>query len=404
MTPPGPASDAATDRPGPRARLADVAVAGIGETGYYKRATAPQGSMGLCVRAVLAACEDAGVDVRDVDGVVSYGDDHNEGPDLALALGLRELRWSSLVWGGGGGGLAGALGQAAAAIVAGQASRVVVLRGHAENAGGRLMSAVSEYYMSAHYRAHGVISPAQLCALRARRLLDVDGVPAATMRAVAQASYRHAAANPGAVGRDVDLTDEVYERSRWIAEPFRLYDCSRENDGAAALLLTSAQDAAGLAQPPVHLAAVAQSTPHDWGQAIENEADYTSGGFRLVARRLWDATGLTPADVDVVQAYENFTGAAVASLIDHGFCDAADAGDVLRLENLLAPSGGLPLNTAGGNVGEGFVHGIGLALEAVRQIRGTSVNQVPDAAVSLLISGPMAPFVSSALFTREALT
>lgn len=386
-------------RPG---ALSGVAVAGLGETGYYKRATAPQGSMGLCVRAVLAACEDAGLDPRDVDGFVSYGDDLNEGPDLALALGLRELRWSSVVWGGGGGGLAGALGQAAAAIVSGQASRVVVLRGHAEGAGGRLMSAVSEYYMSAHYRAHGVISPAQLCALRTRRLLDHDGVPASTMKAVAQASYRHAAANPGAVGRDVVLDDEVYEGSRWIAEPYRLFDCSRENDGAAALLLTSAREAASLAQSPVHLAAVAQSTPSDWGQTIENEADYTSGGFRLVAQRLWAATGLTPADVDVVQVYENFTGAAVASLIDHGFCDAKDAGEVIALEHLLAPSGRLPTNTAGGNVGEGFVHGIGLALEAVRQIRGTSVNQVPDAATSLLISGPMAPFVSSAIFTGEA--
>jgi acetyl-CoA acetyltransferase len=383
--------------------LRGVAVAGLGETGYYKRGTAPQGSMGLCVRAVLAACEDAGIDPRDVDGIVSYGDDHNEGPDVALALGLRELRWSSIVWGGGGGGLAGALGHAAAAILSGQAGRVVVLRGHAEGAGGRLMSAVSEYYMSAHYRAHGIISPAQLCALRTRRLLDHEGVPQATMRAVAQASYRHAASNPGAVGKDVVLTDEVYEGSRWIAEPYRLFDCSRENDGAAALLVTSAEEAAGLAQMPVHLSAVAQSTPTDWGQTIENEADYTSGGFRLVAERLWSATGLRPADIDVTQVYENFTGAAVASLIDHGFCDAATAGEVVTLDNLLAAGGSLPVNTAGGNVGEGFVHGIGLALEAVRQIRGTSPNQVPDAATSLLISGPMAPFVSSAIFTKEPL-
>lgn len=381
-----------------------VVVAGLGETGYYKRATAPQGAMGLAIRAVLAACADAGLDPAEVDGFASYGDDHNEGPDIATAIGARECRWSSVVWGGGGGGVAGALGQAAAAILSGQARDVVVLRGHAENAGGRLMSAVSEYYMSAHYRAHGVISPAQICALRTRRMIDADGVPAETMRAVAQASYAHAANNPGAVGRDVVLDDATYAGSRMIAEPYRLFDCSRENDGAAALLLTSAERAAELGvRTPVHLAAVAQSTPAGWGQTVENERDYTSGGFRLVAERLWDATGLSPDDVDVTQVYENFTGAAVAALIDHGLVTPDDAGERLTLDNLVAPGGGLPINTAGGNVGEGFVHGIGLALEAVRQIRGTSCNQVPDAGVSLLIGGPAAPFVSSAIFTREAL-
>ncbi|WP_354700122.1 hypothetical protein DSM112329_00385 [Paraconexibacter sp. AEG42_29] len=383
------------DRP-----LRGVVVAGIGETGYYKRATAPQGAMGLCVRAVLAACADAGLDPVDVDGFVSYGDDDNEGPDLATAIGARECRWSSVVWGGGGGGVAGALAQAAAAILSGQAEHVVVLRGHAEAAGGRLMSAVSDYYMSAHYRAHGIISPAQLCALRTRRMIDADGVPAVTMRAVAQASYTHAANNPGAVGRDVILDDETYAASRMIAEPYRLYDCSRENDGAAALLVTSAERAAALGADAVHVIAVAQSTPAGWGQTIENEDDYTSGGFRLVAERLWRATGRGPDDVDVTQVYENFTGAAVASLIDHGLATAATAGDVIRLDNLLADGGALPINTAGGNVGEGFVHGIGLALEAVRQVRGTSVNQVPGAELSLLISGPAAPFVSSALLAQ----
>ncbi len=378
-----------------------IAVAGLGETGYFKRATAPHGAMGLCLDAVLAACEDAGVDAHTVDGLVSYGDDPNAASDVAAALGLAELRWASMVWGGGGGGLAGALAHAAAAIGSGQASRVVVYRAHAQDGGGRLGSAVSEYYMSAHYRAHGVISPAQLCALRTRRLLDHDRVPAETLRAVAQASYHHARANPRAVGRDVMLDDATYADSRWIAEPYRLFDCSRENDGAAALLVTSAEEAVGLRWRPVHLVAVAQSQPAQWGPVIENDADYTSAGFRLVAERLWRATGLQPSDMDTVQVYENFTGAAVASLIDHGFCTAQTAGEVVTLVNLLAPDGGLPINTGGGNVGEGFVHGIGLALEAVRQLRGDSPNQVPGVRHSLLISGPIAPFVSSAILATE---
>jgi acetyl-CoA acetyltransferase len=385
------------------ARIVGVAVAGIGETGYYKRGTAPYGAGGLCVQAVIRACEDAGLDPHEVDGFCSHGDDRNEGVELAVALGLRELRWSSLVWGGGGGGLCGALAHAAAAIVSGQARHVIVLRGHAEAGAERLMTAVSLEHMTAHFRAHGVVSPTQVCALRARRLLDVDGVPASTFRAVAQADYFHAANNPGAAGRDIALDDDTYESSRMIAEPYRLYDCSRENDGAAAVLLTSLDEAQTLRRKPVHLSAVAQSTPRGWGSMIDNEEDYTSAGFKLVQQRLWQATGLTCGDVDVTQVYENVSGAAVAALIDHGFCTRESAGDTITLENLIAPDGRLPINTSGGSIAEGFVHGIGLTLEAVRQLRGESCNQVPGAEVSLLIGGPVAPFVSSAIFTAEAL-
>jgi acetyl-CoA acetyltransferase len=383
-------------------RIEGVAVAGIGETGYYKRGTAPYGAIGLCVQAILRACEDAGVDPHEIDGFCSHGDDRNEGVELAAALGCNELRWSSLVWGGGGGGLCGALAHAAAAIISGQARRVIVLRGHAEAGGARLMTAVSLEHMNVHFRAHGVVSPTQVCALRAQRLLH-EGVPREAFRSLAQAGYYHAANNPGAVGRDTVLSDAAYDESRLIADPYRLFDCSRENDGAGAVLLTSLQEARTLRRKPVHLSAVAQSQPRHWGPLIDNDEHYTSAGYPLVAERLWRATGLTQDDVDVTQVYENVSGAAVAALIDHGFCTKESAGDVLTLENLIAPDGKLPINTSGGSIAEGFVHGIGLTLEAVRQIRGESCNQVPGADVSLLIGGPVAPFVSSAIFTTEEL-
>ena len=384
------------------ALIRGVSVAGIGETGYFKRGTAPRGEVGLVAEAVLAACGDAGIDARDIDGVASYGEDPTDGPAIASALGFHELRWASLVWGGGGGGIAGALAQAAAAILSGQANTVAVYRGSAEVNSGRLTAAVAHRHMSAHYRAHGLISPAQVCALRTQRL-HADGVPLETLRAVARAGYHHAAKNPRAAGRGIALDDATYGGSRWIAEPYRLYDCSRENDGAAALVVTSTEDADRLGRPPVRLVAVAQSMPAERGGYVENDDDYTTAGFRLVAERLWKATGLSPTDIDVVQVYENFTGAAVASMIDHGFCSPETAGEVLVFDNLIAPTGGLPINTAGGNVGEGFVYGIGLALEAVRQLRGESPNPVPGARLSMLISGPIAPFVSTAILSTDAL-
>ncbi len=136
----------------------------------------------------------------------------------------------------------------------------------------------------------------------------------------------------------------------------------------------------------------------------ENDDPYGTAGFgpgprgRGVARRLWNAAGLTAEDVDVVQVYENFSGPAVASLIDHGFAPPGPAaGEVLFFENLIV-GGSLPVNTNGGNIAGSFVNGMGLAVEAVRQIRGESPNPVPEAKTSLFIGGPMAPLVSSVLF------
>jgi acetyl-CoA acetyltransferase len=200
------------------------------------------------------------------------------------------------------------------------------------------------------------------------------------------------------------LDDETYATSRWIAEPFRLFDCSRENDGAAALLLTTTDAAASLRARPVHVIAAVGSKPMNWGETLDNDDAYSSSGFKSLAKRLWATTGLSPDDIDVVQVYENFTGAAVSSLIDHGFCTIENAGEVLTLDNLTAPSGRLPINTSGGNVGEGFVHGIGLALEAVRQIRGESFNQVPNARLSMLLGGPGDVLVSSAIFGSKELS
>lgn len=137
---------------------------------------------------------------------------------------------------------------------------------------------------------------------------------------------------------------------------------------------------------------------------MENEKNYTTAGFHpALVQRLWSGAGIGPKEVDVAQVYENFTGPAVAAIIDHGLSPAGPAaGDFLTLENLTVGTGGLPINTAGGNIAEGFVHGIGLVVEAVRQIRGGSPNPVDGAEVSLLIGGPMAPLVSSTLFGSPA--
>ncbi|MGJ3562038.1 thiolase C-terminal domain-containing protein [Streptomyces sp. INA 01156] len=120
-----------------------------------------------------------------------------------------------------------------------------------------------------------------------------------------------------------------------------------------------------------------------------------------MADELWADAGIRPEQVDVAQIYENFTGPAVAVMLDLGLVTRENIGELLTVENLTAPGGRLPVNTAGGNIAGGFVHGIGLAAEAVRQLRGTSSNQVPGARVSLLTGGPAAPLVSAVVLGGE---
>jgi hypothetical protein len=343
----------------------------------------------------------AGIDPADIDGFVSYGADLQDGPRLTAPLGTKELRWSSLVWGGGGGGSAGAIAQAEAAIVSGQADTVVVYRATAESTSGRLSSAVSQGVFGVAYRAHGVDAPAQALGLRTQRLLEADGVPASALKAVAQASYYHANRTPWAVGKDVELTDERYDTGRLIAEPIRLFDSSRENDAAAAIVFTSAERARDLTDKPVYLRGAYYGAQGRWGEMDENHEPYAASSQAAPARRLWERTGLGPADVDVVQLYVNFTGPPVSALIDLGFCTPQTAGEVLTFENLIAPSGRLPINTSGGDLAEGFLHGMGNAVEAVRQLRGESSNPVPGARNCLVSGGPISELSSVALFSTE---
>ena len=149
------------------------------------------------LQAILSACADAGADPRSIDGFVSYAGDSSEGLAIGAALGVREVRWSTQVWGGGGGGVAAAVNCAAAAVHSGQADCVAVYRGLSEKTDGR--GAFNKGHMGHLYTAHGMLAPAQVCAMRTQRMLDVDGVPRSALEAVSLAGYHHAQRNPRAV-------------------------------------------------------------------------------------------------------------------------------------------------------------------------------------------------------------
>jgi acetyl-CoA acetyltransferase len=376
----------------------------VGETTYYKHGRAPESEFALALKAILAACEDAGINPRQVDGFASYSNDRNDPSRLAAALGLPELRFSNMQWGGGGGGGSAAVGNAAAAVAAGYADCVVVFRALAQGQFQRFGAAPPGGTVSGEAALtfpYGLISPAQRFAMRVMRFMHDHGVKPEAQRAIALASYHHAQANPRAVMHGRPLTAEAYDASRWIVEPFRLYDCCMENDGAAALVLVSAERARDMRRRPAYLLGVAQGSEYRNAARGHNAPTYATSSFTTVAPHLWQMAGLQPKDVSVVQSYENFTGGVLMSLVEHGFFAPEEANDFLTFENLIAPSGRLPLNTSGGNLAECYMHGLELQIEAVRQLRGESTGQVKDARVGLVISGPMVTPVSSMLLGTD---
>ena len=387
-----------------RSLRGSVAIVGVGETQYYKRGESPDPEFKLALDAIVRACEDAGISPRDVDGFASFSNDRSDPSRLAAALGCNELRFANMQWGGGGGGGSGAVGNAAAAIATGMAECVVVFRALAQGQFGRFgqgpqRNAVAGEF--AHTIPYGLMSPAQMFAMKVQRFMHDHGVEQAALRAISLASYHHAQSNPRAVMHGRPLDETGYDESRWIVEPFHLYDCCQENDGAAAMVLVAGDRAKDFDHPPCYLLSAVSGSNYRAGAPIHNTPDYATSAFKTLAPRLYEMAQVGPGDVDVLQSYENFTGGVLMSIVEHGFCAPEEVNDFFQKDNLLAPTGALPLNTSGGNLAECYMHGLGLNIEATRQIRGQSTSQVPDAKVSMVISGPMVTPVSACIFGAE---
>src|SRR5262249_40874187 len=192
-----------------------------------------------------------------------------------------------------------------------------------------------------------------------------------------------ASRNPDAIMR-TEVTLDDWAASRPIAEPIRLFDCSLENDGATAVLVTTLERARDLRQPAVPVLAQVQ-----YGAPIHTElagffATTAAFGERdsgavVASQRLFASAGIAPSDVDVAMIVEPFTPAVLLALEQYGFCDRGESGPFVESGATRWPGGALPVNTHGGSNGEAFIHGVNHLPEAVRQLRGTACNQVADA-------------------------
>ncbi|MER5307056.1 lipid-transfer protein [Streptomyces sp. NPDC002773] len=366
-----------------------AAVVGIGATEFSK--DSGRSELSLAVEAVRAALDDAGLAPADVDGLVTFTMDTNPEITVAQASGIGELSFFSRVHYGGGAACA-TVQQAALAVAAGIAEVVVCYRAFNERSGRRFGSGVQQREPSAEGAAlgwqlpFGLLTPASWVAMAAQRYLHTYGLTPDAFGHVAVTDRRHAARNPAAYfhGKPITLADHA--ASRWIVEPLRLLDCCQETDGGQAIVVTSAERARDLPNPPAVILAAAQGA----GRRQEAMTSFYRDGLTglpemgVVARQLWRTAGLTPSDIDVGILYDHFTPFVLMQLEEFGFCGPGEAADFVAAD-------ALPLNTHGGQLGEAYLHGMNGIAEAVRQVRGTSVNQIPGAERTLVTAGTGVP-------------
>jgi acetyl-CoA acetyltransferase len=372
--------------------LADrAAICGIGETTFARNMG--RSELDLACEAILAACDDAGLAPHEIDGVVRYHIEQVDELALIYTLGLGELRFYASTPSGGG-GLASTVALAAVAVAAGAANVVVCFRarnrskaasyGRDPNQGGRPWEKYGARVEGPAQFHHpfGVAAPAQEMALIARRHMHVYGTRAEHFGMQAVAQRDHASRNPRAIMRD-PITLDDWAASRPIAEPIRLFDCSLENDGAVAVLVTSAERARDLRQPPAYVLAATQGE-HPVHVQLPDYFAYTGAfgehdtGGVTIGRRLFAMAGVTPGDVGAAMIFDHFTMAVPLTLEQYGFCARGEGGPFIESGATRWPDGSLPVNTHGGSNGEAFVHGFNHLPEAVRQLRGTAANQVRD--------------------------
>lgn len=374
-----------------------AAIAGIGQTEFSKESG--RSELRLAIEAVTSALDDAGLTPRDVDGLSTFTMDSNPEIDIARNLGMGELSFFSRVHYGGGAGCA-AVQQAAMAVATGIADAVVVYRAFNERSGRRFGTGAqklpggvtAEQINLSWYLPMGLMTPAAWVAMFARRYMHEFGATSEDFGRVAVAARHHAATNPDAWFYEQPITLEEHQASRWIVEPLHLLDCCQESDGGVAMVITSTTRARDLAQPPAVIAAAAQGASERQESMTSYYRDDISGlpEMGYVGRQLYAQSGLGPHDIRTATIYDHFTPLVLTQLEELGFCGRGEAREFVADGNIEV-GGRLPINTNGGQLGEAYIHGMNGITEAVRQVRGTAVNQVEGAGHVLVTAGTGVP-------------
>lgn len=370
-----------------------AAIVGIGHTDYSK--CSGRSDWELALQAALPALRDAQVEPAEVDGIIRYSYDAVTPAMLVRSLGIRNLRFFADIPFGGTASAAVVM-QAAAAIAAGQASVVLIYRslnersgvryGRAERniavTGGETVAAQSDRSPAGAFAGpYGLLSPGQVMAMWARRYMYVNDMTdndlTRTLGTVAVQQRMYANRNPDAMMRDRPLDMDTYAAGRLISTPLRLYDYCLESDGAAAAVLVSADRARVTRNDAAYVLSGAQSLIRHSEPITVYVRNLLEHAPQEAVARLYEQAGISPQDISVAQFYDATSIMIPMGLETYGL---AEKGSGWRhvLDHGIGPDSPTPVNTHGGHLSEAYVHGMNHIVEAVRQIRGTSPNQVPD--------------------------
>jgi acetyl-CoA acetyltransferase len=370
--------------------LGDTAIAGVGYTPLTKASGVSV--LNLATEACRAALDDAGLPASELDGIVTFSlfEDSVPAQSVATALGSRELRYAiDLSLGGQAPCYAVAL--AALAVSSGMANNVLVYRALNGRSGVRIGSQPFASPTAQYRYPIGLTAFPQLIALWARRFMIETGTTHEHLGAVVLAQRAYAAANDRAIRR-TPLTMDEYLAAPFVVDPFRSHDCTAEVDGACAVLLTSLDRARSLARPPVVIEGAAWVTPSGSGLDMGDFfswKDWSRNCQSYLADRLWESARIRPSDVDFAEIYDCFSSVVLFGLEGLGLVGRGESGDFVAAGET-ALGGSLPVNTHGGLLCEGYLHGINTVAEAVLQIQGRGgERQVPSAGRCVVTSAAL---------------
>lgn len=377
-------------------KFTDAAIAGIGQTEFSK--SSGRSELQLAAECAKSACEDAGVNPKDIDGMLTFTLDNTDEIHLCRCLGVEDLAYTARLPGGGAAAVA-TIYQAMALVNAGLCKNVLIWRAMNERSQYRFGQPIDMNTAFAPgggtgsllwCMPYGAQTPATWESLTSQRYMQKYGVTNEDFGRVSVVQRKHAATNPNAWFYEKPITLEDHQNSKWVVEPvLRLLDCCQESDGGVALLVTSLERARDLKQKPVKIVGATQSIPRE----VEVISNYYHDGdlaempeAQGTAKRLYAQTGLGPDDMQLAMIYDAFTPQVFKQLEAFGFCKPGEASDFVK-DGHIEHGGSLPVNTNGGLIGEAYIHGMNNVTEAVRQIRGDAANQVVDINHALVSSG-----------------